>query len=142
MAISERGLACVLLVLLPALTARAAATLEAGEWSVTTAVNMPGATIAPVTVKHCVRAEDVKAPADVINQANEQMKQHQCRLSDQKTTASTLSYKLECSGQMKMQAVGNFSYGPGFYKGTLDMSMEGGMKLRSDISGKRVGPCK
>lgn len=131
-----------LLALVFAATVQAAPELQPGQWTVTTRMDMPGMKMQPVTVSHCVTAAQAKAPASTMAQVNEQMKQLQCRMLDQKLGNGTFSYRMECNGQMKMQAAGDFTFSSSSYQGTLDMSAEGGMKIHSDISAKRVGECK
>lgn len=130
------------LIFSPWLAAHAAPEIQPGSWSVTTSVSMPGMKTQPVTVTHCVTPEQAKMPADTMGQMNEQLKQQQCKMLDQKMTASTFTYRMECNGQIKMTAQGDFSFTPNSYMGTLITTADGGIKINSDISGKRLGACK
>lgn len=119
----------------------AAAQLQAGQWSLTTRTTVDGKTMPPVTLSLCITPEQARAPMTTIAQFNEQMKAQQCRMTDQKLGADSLSYRLECGGSLQMTAEGRFSFGPTQYTGSLDMKMSTGSRVRSAISARHTGPC-
>ena len=61
---------------------------------------------------------------------------------DQMQGSSTFSYRLEYSGQVKMQALGNFTFSSSSYQGTLDPIADSGMNIHSDINPRCIGECK
>lgn len=137
-----RKLCSLILLAVPAIASAAPGELDTGLWQITTQVNMPGQPAMPaMTMQHCVSEADAKDPAKAMAAADQQLKAHNCQLTDRKLGASSVSFRMQCKGQTPFESVSNFSYTRSSYQGTVKMSMNG-MNITSQVSGKRVGPCQ
>lgn len=131
----------LLLCCLPTL-ALAAGEVDSGQWQITSQVEMPGQPkMAPVTISHCVSEADAKDPAKTMAAVDQQLKAHNCQVTERRITASTVNMRMQCKGQMEMSSHSQFSYTRNSYQGTVQMNMNG-MQINSTVSARRIGACK
>lgn len=68
-----------------------------------------------------------------------------CRISNYKIVGNSSSWKMECSGEMKMSGTGSITFSGDQYSGTSTMNMEiPGEKpitMKNSYTGKRIGDC-
>jgi hypothetical protein len=96
----------------------------------------------PFTNRSCVTAKQLEDPSGAVPKMdNAQMK---CEQLDYKTSGSTVSWKMRCSGEVPMEGAGQMTSGPDSYSGKMDMTMKmqgQTMTLSQTMTGKRVGDC-
>lgn len=116
--------------------------MRPGSWEVTGQMSMAGKQMPPITSTQCVTPEQLKQaqeggpPAGVANGP-----QGSCTVSDQKITASSVTWKMTCTGQMAMTGEGQMQFRGDTYTGTMTMTMAQGA-MAMNVSGKRVGDCQ
>jgi len=109
-------------------------------------IKMPGGAggAMSVVVKHCVTKE--QAENRLPPQSPEDRRQR-CEQKDVKVSGNTVSWKIECSGERKMNGSGTMTYqGEESYKGESTFNMQEGKRgpvtMKQSYSGKWVGACK
>lgn len=136
------------IVLLSLLAAPAAAqTMQPGLWEATSQVtsmsmpNMPAGMKQAMagkthSIRHCVRAEDVAKAPERLFQGSD----GRCRYSEFKMSGGKVDAVMQCEGGMTGRMSGSFT--PTSYTATNDISITGGMKMSSRVTGRRIGDCK
>lgn len=114
-----------------------------GEWEVTATTEMTGLPMKmPAqagTYTYCITDDQsVPTPKD---------KQKECTVSDVKTEAGAVHWKIDCNGKDgKTTGSGKIAYQGDTMTGeqTMTLSGEDGMniKIETHMTGKRLGPCK
>ena len=129
------GLLAGAMLFLP-LPALAADTMKPGLWEITTSMEMPGMPFQPPpqTMRHCYTVQEVKeqpVPKD-----------NNCKVTDLKSSASKVNWKVECKGEMAGKGEGQITYqGDTAYEGWTKMQTQG-MNMTMKYKAKRVGDCK
>ena len=129
------GLLAGVTLFLPSL-APAAEMMKPGMWEITTSMEMPGMPFQPPpqTMRHCYTAQEVKeqpVPKD-----------NNCKVTDLKSSASKVNWKVECKGEMAGKGEGQITYqGDSAYEGWTKMQTQG-MNMTMKYKAKRVGDCK
>ena len=129
------GLLAGATLFLPA-PAPAAEMMKPGMWEITTSMEMPGMPFQPPpqTVRHCYTAQEVKeqpVPKD-----------NNCKVTDLKSSAGKVNWKVECKGEMAGKGEGQITYqGDSAYEGWTKMQTQG-MNMTMKYKAKRVGDCK
>ena len=135
-----RSIVCVGLLagatlFLPSL-APAAEMMKPGMWEITTSMEMPGMPFQPPpqTMRHCYTAQEVKeepVPKD-----------NNCKVTDLKSSAGKVNWKVECKGEMAGKGEGQITYqGDSAYEGWTKMQTQG-MNMTMKYKAKRLGDCK
>lgn len=114
----------------------AADMMKPGMWEITTSMEMPGMPFQPPpqTMRHCYTAQEVKeqpVPKD-----------NNCKVTDLKSSASKVNWKVECKGEMAGKGEGQITYqGDTAYEGWTKMQTQG-MNMTMKYKAKWVGDCK
>jgi len=122
---------------LPAM-APGAGLMKPGLWEITTTMEMAGMPFQqpPQTVRHCVTPQEARDVEKTVP------KDEHCKITDLKSSANKVSWKLACSGGMAGKGEGEIEYqGDSAYKGHTRMQAEG-MTMNMKYQGKRIGDCK
>ncbi len=135
--------------LVVALTATAAAQTgprRDGNWEVTMQMEMPGMPqgMPPTTVKQCVTPEQAKDPSLLMPQQPGRGSPNDCKVTDQKTTDTTVTWAMTCTGQTPMTGTGEIVYSGDNYDGVITMNtqMNGKpMAMTMKLKAKRLGDC-
>lgn len=117
-------------------TAIAADAMKPGLWEVSTTMEMPGMPYQPPpqTVRHCYTAQEVKE--DPVPKDNN------CKVTDLKSSANKVTWKVECKGEMAGKGEGQIVYqGDSAYEGWTKMQTQG-MNMSMKYKAKRLGECK
>jgi hypothetical protein len=113
--------------------------LNPGKYEITTKVEMKGMAggMPPRTSTQCITKQE-PVPVDSANSQG-------CKITDMKVKGNTVTYTMECEQQgMKIKTTGEMTYMGDSFEGTSITDMgpaAGGMKVKTKISGKRVGKC-
>jgi hypothetical protein len=124
--------------------AHAQQTMRPGLWEFTINMTMPGGKKAGTqTRKHqqCITPEQVKDKSAFNSQMDPKMG---CSMSDFKQDGSKFSYKLACTGQLKMTGTASGAATPDAMtmNTEMDMSaMKGAGVIKQAITGRRLGEC-
>ena len=116
--------------------ALAADTMKPGLWEITSSMEMPGMPFQPPpqTVRHCYTPQEVKeqpVPKD-----------DNCKVTDLKSSAGKVNWKLECTGEMAGKGEGQIAFqGDSAYEGWTKMQTQG-MNMTMKYKAKRLGDCK
>ncbi len=134
-----RCLFAVIACLAISLPAYAGPDMQEGRWEVTSRMEMPGmpVNIPPMSHTQCLTKEDMVPTSSGQNQ--------DCKVTDQKISGNTVSWKMECSGQGgTTKGSGKVTYNKNSFAGkiTTTLPSQGNMQMISHISGRRLGPCK
>jgi len=139
-------LAIALFGLLTTATAAAAESLiEAGEWKVTSSAVINGTTSPPQAKSRCItpaQAENVAATfGPVSGTVNSD-----CGAPTIETAGKTLKWRLQCKGQLDIDATGEFTFdSPRHYTAIITSKgkMAGALisDVKTDIEAERLGDC-
>jgi Protein of unknown function (DUF3617) len=139
--------AIALLSSLPALTAAAAADnlIEAGEWKVTSTAVIKGAAQPAQSKSRCVTPEQAANVAATFGPVSGTVNSD-CEAPAVETSGKTLKWRLQCRGQLDIDAAGEFTFdSPRHYTAIITSKgkMAGALisDVKSDIEGERVGGC-
>ncbi|MBM4312036.1 MAG: DUF3617 family protein [Deltaproteobacteria bacterium] len=125
-------------VLLCAAPVAAGPDMKEGSWEITTTTEMSGIAMKMPPQKHtqCLTKNDV-IPKDPQTPSN-------CVIKQQKITGNTVTWEMECTGDnVKTVSAGSVTYTGESFSGTMDITMSGtDMKIRSTMTGRRMGPCQ
>ncbi len=114
--------------------------MRPGLWETTIQTNMGGAK--PFVTRACVTAKQLEDPKGAVPKMDDaKMK---CEQLDYKTSGSTVSWKLRCSGEMAMEGSGQMTASADSYTGKMDMTMKmqgQSMNMNQTMSGRRLGDC-
>ena len=132
-------------LLTTAMAAAAQGLIEAGEWKVTSSAVINGTTSPPQSKSRCLtpaQAENVAATfGPVSGTVNSD-----CEAPTIEAAGKTLKWRLQCRGQLDIDATGEFTFdNPHHY--TAIIASKGKMAgalisdVKTDIEGERVGDC-
>jgi len=128
----------VVVVLLCAAQVSAGPDIKEGSWEITTATEMSGIAMKMPPQKHtqCLTKDDL-VPKDPQTPSN-------CVIKDQRVSGNTVNWTMECtSDNVKTVSTGAVTYSGEKFSGTMDITMSGtDMKIRSTMTGRRLGPCQ
>jgi len=115
-----------------------------GLWEMTVRAEVPGTKpMPPIVLKKCISAQEIQ---DLQAKASRPPGSDQCKVLDQRTQGSTTSWKLECTGRMKIVGDGSVTLTGDSYSMQSAMVMTGAdgksMQVKNELSGKRLGDCK
>ncbi len=115
-----------------------------GLWEMTIRAEVPGTKpMPPISLKKCISAKEIQ---DLQAKASRPPGSDQCKVFDQRTQGSTTSWKMECTGRMKIVGDGSVTSSGDSYamQSTMVMTTAEGkaMQVRNELTGKRLGDCK
>ena len=122
-----------------ALPSLAAPNMQEGNWEITTKMEMPGMPFAMPPTKHnqCLTQ---KEPVP-----DQSRKGQDCKMTDQKVSGDTVTWRMVCTGRDAMEGEGKITYKGASYEGQMAMRMKQGgeaQAMNMSFSGKHTGPCK
>lgn len=115
-----------------------------GLWEMTVRAEVPGTKpMPPIVLKKCISAKEIQ---DLQAKASRPPGSDQCKVLDQRTQGSTTSWRLECTGRMKIVGDGSVTLTDDSYGMQSSMVMTGAdgksVQVKNEMSGKRLGDCK
>jgi len=138
--------ATVVLALLASVASRGADNLlEPGQWKVTSSSVINGGTTPPQAKGRCITPEQAQDIAKTFGPVSGTVNST-CADPDIETTGRTLSWRLQCRGQLDADVAATFNFdSPQHYTATVTSKGRMGGKLISDVTtevvGERVGEC-
>lgn len=117
-------------------------TVREGNWEIRMQMDMPGMPIKmPETVlTQCITPEQAKAPTSMLPGPSGKPGDSSCKVTDQKMSGSTISWKMACSAPQQMTGDGTITVTGDTLTGTTNVTtQQGTMALK--YSGKRLGDC-
>jgi hypothetical protein len=133
----RKVLFAALAVLLVPAVSLAAEAMRDGLWEVTTQMEMPGMPMKmpPTVMKHCYTKSDVADQKKIIS------RDKNCTVTDLKTSANKVSWKMKCTGEHAATMTGETVFGSDSYASVMKMKSQG-QDMTMKIKGKRLGNCK
>jgi hypothetical protein len=127
----------ILAVLLMPTVSIAAATMQEGLWEITTQMEMPGMPMKmpPSVMKHCYTKNDVSDQKKIIS------RDKNCTVTDMKTSANKVTWKMKCTGENAATMTGETVFGSDSYSSVMKMNSQG-QNMTMKVKGKRLGNCK
>lgn len=111
---------------------------EPGKYEITSKVEMPGMAMPAQTMTQCLTQEEPVPDNSMGDQG--------CELSDMKKDGNTITWTMECNQQgQKVTTSGETKYSEDSFEGVMTTKMgphAGNMTIKTQISGKRIGPCE
>ena len=123
--------------------------MRPGQWEITTQMQMPNMPNLPAGIQmpstkttQCITADQAKDPANTVPRQTGRGRggKDDCRMSDYKTTGSTISWSMACTSPDKVTGTGEMTVGDDSYTSTIKMVMAQG-EMTMKMSGKRIGDC-
>jgi Tfp pilus assembly protein PilX len=128
-----------------ATAAAAESLLEAGEWKVTSSAVINGATSPPQSKSRCITPEQADNVAATFGPVTGTVNSD-CETPAAETSGKTLKWRLQCRGQLDIDAAGEFTFdSPRHY--TAIITSKGKMAgvlisdVQTNIEAERVGDC-
>ena len=127
-----------LLILFTSSACTADPILEEGEWEMTTQMEMSGMpegmpTMPPMTHRQCLTRE-MMLPAQATDQ--------NCEKIEQSVSGNTVTWSMVCTANgITSEMNGTTTYTGDTMNGTMHILTQG-MEMSSQVTGKRLGPCK
>jgi hypothetical protein len=91
----------------------------------------------PMKTTRCVTPKEANDPASLQSPGGGK---NDCRVSDQKTSGNTMTWKVTCSSPDAMTGTGEMTFGTDSCTGVMKMNMaQGAMSMK--LEGKRIGDC-
>ena len=114
-----------------------------GRWEITTEVDMPGMPMKPqpMTRTVCVTKEDLeKNPEGSIPKPQRRggEERQDCKISDYKVDANTVSWSIKCEGEHPVTGSGKITYESDSFNGVTQMKM-GEREMKVMMKGKYLG---
>jgi hypothetical protein len=133
----KKKLVAVLVVLLVPAVSFAAKTMQEGLWELTSQMEMPGMPMKmpPTVMKHCYTKSDVSDQRKIIS------RDKNCTVTDLKTSANKVSWKMKCTGENAATMTGETVFNSDSYTSMMKMNSHG-QKMSMKVKGKRLGNCK
>ena len=133
----RKALFAAFAVLLMPAVSLAAEAMRDGLWEVTTQMEMPGMPMKmpPTVMKHCYTKSEVSDQKNIIS------RDKNCTVTDLKTSANKVSWKMKCTGENAATMTGETVFGSVSYASVMKMKSQG-QDMTMKVKGKRLGNCK
>jgi hypothetical protein len=128
--------------------ARAAVSLQPGEWQETTIGTEDGKPVAPEVEKSCMTPEEARDPASVLKTMKDSAPPGQCQKMDVQQSGDVITLVMKCGNpkEMSFDITGTFTFVSATrYTGAMKSAVTfGGKTMTQDkkIDAVRVGECK
>ena len=117
--------------------------MRPGRWETTMRMEMAGSPVQmpPMKATRCVTPEQAKDPSSLNSDpSGGRGGKSDCKVSDQKMSGNTMSWKIACTSPDAMTGTGEMTFADDSYTGTMKMNMaQGAMSMK--MEGKRLGDC-
>ncbi|HEY6614839.1 MAG TPA: DUF3617 family protein [Vicinamibacterales bacterium] len=117
--------------------------MRPGRWETTMQMEMAGSPVQmpPMKQTRCVTPAEAKDPASLQSgPPGGRGGKNDCKVSDQKMSGNTMSWKITCTSPDAMTGTGEMTFADDSYTGTMKMNMaQGAMSMK--MEGKRLGDC-
>jgi hypothetical protein len=117
--------------------------MRPGRWETTMTMEMAGSPVQmpPMKQTRCVTPAEAKDPSTLqAGPPGGRGGKSDCKVSDQKMSGNTISWKIACTSPDAMTGTGEMTFADDSYTGTMKMNMaQGAMAMK--MEGKRLGDC-
>ena len=117
--------------------------MRPGRWETTMQMEMAGSPVQmpPMKQTRCVTPAEAKDPSSLQSGLpGGRGGKNDCKVSDQKMSGNTMSWKIACTSPDAMTGTGEMTFADDSYTGTMKMNMtQGAMSMK--MEGKRLGDC-
>jgi len=117
--------------------------MRPGRWETTMQMEMAGSPVQMPAMKQtrCVTPAEAKDPSSLQSgPPGGRGGKNDCKVSDQKMSGNTMSWKIACTSPDAMTGTGEMTFADDSYTGTMKMNMaQGAMSMK--MEGKRLGDC-
>jgi len=117
--------------------------MRPGRWETTVQMEMAGSPVQmpPMKQTRCVTPAEAKDPSLLQSgPPGGRGGKNDCKVSDQKMSGNTMSWKIACTSPDAMTGTGEMTFADDSYTGTMKMNMaQGAMSMK--MEGKRLGDC-
>ena len=117
--------------------------MRPGRWETTMQMEMAGSPVQmpPMKQTRCVTPAEAKDPSTLQSGLpGGRGGKNDCKVSDQKMSGNTMSWKITCASPDAMTGTGEMTFADDSYTGTMKMNMaQGAMSMK--MEGKRLGDC-
>ena len=117
--------------------------MRPGRWETTMQMEMAGSPVQmpPMKQTRCVTPAEAKDPSLLQSgPPGGRGGKNDCKVSDQKMSGNTISWKIACTSPDAMTGTGEMTFADDSYTGTMKMNMaQGAMSMK--MEGKRLGDC-
>ena len=117
--------------------------IRPGRWETSMQMEMAGSPVQmpPMKTTRCVTPAEAKDPSSLQSgPPGGRGGKSDCKVSDQKMSGNTISWKIACSSPDAMTGTGEMTFADDSYTGTMKMNMaQGAMSMK--MEGKRLGDC-
>ena len=117
--------------------------MRPGRWATTVQMEMAGSPVQmpPMKQTRCVTPAEAKDPSSLQSgPPGGRGGKNDCKVSDQKMSGNTMSWKIACTSPDAMTGTGEMTFADDSYTGTMKMNMtQGAMSMK--MEGKRLGDC-
>ena len=117
--------------------------MRPGRWETTMQMEMAGSPVQmpPMKQTRCVTPAEAKDPSSLQSgPPGGRGGKNDCKVSDQKMSGNTMSWKIACTSPEAMTGTGEMTFDDDSYTGTMKMNMaQGAMAMK--MEGKRLGDC-
>jgi hypothetical protein len=132
-------------LLIVATAARAENLIEAGEWKVTSTAVINGAASQPQSKSRCVTPEQAENVSATFGPVSGTVNSD-CAAPAVEVAGKTLKWRLQCRGQLDIDATGEFNFdSPRHYTAIITSKgkMAGALisDVKTDIEAERIGDC-
>ena len=110
--------------------------MNEGLWEITSEVKMSGMSMPPSTHTQCITKDDLVPQKAQPGQ--------ECQVTNIQCQGDTVTWEIECSGQGRlMKGTGRITYNGDSFVGQMKMTMpDQGMKITTNMKGRRIGDCQ
>ena len=116
--------------------------MRPGRWETTMQMEMAGSPVLMPAMKQsrCITPAEAKDPSSLASPPGGRGGKSDCKMSDQKVSGNTMSWKMTCASPEAMTGTGEMTFGDDSYTGIMKMNMaQGAMSMK--LEGKRLGDC-
>lgn len=113
-----------------------------GNWEFRVQIEMPAMPVKmpEQVLTQCITPEQAKTPTSLMPGPSGKPGDASCKVTDQKTSGSTVSWKMACSAPQPMTGEGQVTFTGDSYAGAMNMTTPQGA-LTMKYTGKRLGDC-
>ena len=117
--------------------------IRPGRWETSMQMEMAGSPVQmpPMKTTRCVTPAEAKDPSSLQSgPPGGRGGKNDCKVSDQKMSGNTMSWKIACTSPDAMTGTGEMTFADDSYTGVMKMNMaQGAMSMK--MEGKRLGDC-
>lgn len=128
------------LMLLFSLTVQAADILD-GQWEISLMMRVEGQDYGPQTHQQCISKAEAQDPGKLFGEAG-----NECQFVNKRFFGNQFTFNVRCNAGLPLEGTGQVEFSADKVRGSMNLSAKvpdgPTVETVSEISGKRLGPCK